>query len=102
MVVGGATAASSTAPSACVLSVALDWMVFDVVVVVLWDADFVSPCECCVVMEWYNTAVWWNQVCANVYVIYLFIYFCVRFELIQDFVFAAAKRDYVKGLFHFL
>lgn len=51
MVVGGATAASSTAPSACVLSVALDWMVFDVVVVVLWDADFVSPCECCVVME---------------------------------------------------
>lgn len=48
---GGATAASSTAPSACVLSVALDWMVFGVVVVVLWDADFVSPCECCMVME---------------------------------------------------
>lgn len=38
-------------PSACVLSVALGWMVFDVVVVVLWDADCVSPCECCVVME---------------------------------------------------
>lgn len=51
---GGAAAASSTAPppsSACVLSVALDWMVFDVVVVVLWDADCVSRCECRVVME---------------------------------------------------
>ncbi|GAA6104479.1 dedicator of cytokinesis protein 7 isoform X4 [Tachysurus ichikawai] len=48
---GGATAASSTAPSACVLSVALDWMVFGVVVVVLWDADFVSPCECCMLFH---------------------------------------------------
>lgn len=47
---GGATAVSSTAPSACVLSVALDWMVF-VVVAVLWDADCVSRYECCVMME---------------------------------------------------